>query len=441
MKNKFAQSILWASAALLSFFSCTKSTPFGSDLLEDQVADYNAVEIPVNCTVIPEDSVTTSDRNNSFEYFYCGQLNDAEFGVTTSEIFTQLDITSIPNFKNARFDSICMILPYVAAGMYGDTMESQMIQVFELDDTIAPSYNYYSVNSISAGAPVCDPYMFSPRPRTYKKILDTAASTTKLPHLQVNLSAAYAQELMAIDSATMANKFTFWKKSKGLKIVCSVPSGRGCMNAFNLNSTNSFIRLYYTVSDTVHKSADYVFNTSGSNKFMRYAHNYTGTNAGNAMNQTNPDLIYLQGLSGLKMKVEFPTAAADFDKILVNKADLEMTMATDGDYPPIAQLVTYDKQKDSTFVVTSDAAYSLSVTGSDFTLFGGTPQKKTGIYQYHLTMSKRFQKIIDADPGDAAARVIYINIFPQRGSAARNIMYGVNHPTYPMKLRLKYTKL
>jgi hypothetical protein len=442
MKNKFAQSLLWATAALFIFWGCTKSTPFGSDLLEDQVADYNAVDIPINCTVIREDSVTTSDRNNSFEYFFCGQLNDEEFGVTTSEIFAQFFVGGIPKFlATDKLDSVCLILPYYASAVYGDTTAYQNLQVFQLDDTILPSRNYFSVNSIPANTAISDQNNFMPRPRTYKKILDTAAATTKLPHLQVNLSSAFGQKLMALDSPTMANKFSFWRAMKGLKIV-STNSGtdKGCMLAFNLNSTNCFIRLYYSVNDTTHKSVNYAFNTAGSNKFMRFSHSYTGTNAGAAIDQVNPDLIYLQGVSGLKLKVEFPTAAADFDKILVNKADLEMTMASDAGYLPINQLVTYDKV-DTTFVVTSDVQYALSVGSNSLAFFGGTPQKKADIYQYHLNMSKRFQKIVDADPADAEAKVIYLNVFPQRGSAARNIIYGVNNASYPMKLRLKYTKL
>ncbi len=441
MTNKFAQSILWAAASLFIFFSCTKSTPFGSELLQDQVADYDAVDIPINCTVILEDSVTTADRNNSFEYFYCGQLNDDQFGASTSEIFTQFYNNGIPNFKNARFDSIKLVLPYFTTAVYGDTTGLQTLQVFQLDDTIISSKNYYSVNSIPANSSVSDQYTFSPRPRTYTKILDTAAATTKLPHVEINLSQAFGEQLIAIDSATMANKFTFWRVTKGLKLVSTNNSGRGCMLALNLNSANAFIRMYYTVDDTLHKTVDYDFNITGSNKFMHFAHNYAGTPAGQSVGVVNPDMLYMQGLSGLKLKVEFPSAAADFDNILVNKADLEMNMEALSDFAPISQLVSYDKATDTTFVVTSDAEYSLSVTGSNFTLFGGTPQKKTGLYQYHLTMSKRFQKIVDADPADAAAKVIYINVFPQRGSAARNIIYGVNHPDHPMRLRLKYTKI
>ena len=443
MKNKFAQSLLWATTSLFIFFGCTKSTPFGSELLQDQVADYDAVEIPINCTIVREDSILTSDRGSSFEYFYCGQLNDAEFGTATSEIYTQFFPSGVPVFKTTdRLDSICIILPYFASAVYGDTNSFQNLQIYQLRDTIAPSRNYYSTSSIPVDVLIGEVNGFNPKPYTYKKILDTAAATTKLPHLQVNLANSFGEELMTFDSLTMANKFAFWRESKGLKIVSTTSSDRGCMLALNLNSANCFIRLYYTSNDTLHKSVDFDLNTGGSNKFMHFDHNYTGTAAEAATGQQNPDLLYLQGLGGLKLRVEFPDAAANFDKILVNKADLEMTMAVSADYPPINQVATYDKISDTSFVLTNDVNYSLSATSSgSLVYFGGSPQKKGSIYQYHMAMSKRFQKIVDADPADADAKVIYINVFPQRGSAARNILYGVNHPDYPMKLRLKYTKL
>lgn len=441
MKNKYSQALLWAVAALFTIFSCTKPTPFGAELLEDQVADYDNIDIKVNCTVITEDSVTTADRNNSFEYFYCGQLNDEKFGTSASEIFTQFYVTSIPNLTNATFDSIVLILPYFASAVYGDTLSSVNLQVFQLDDTIAPSRNYYSTNSISAGTPVSDVKTFFPRPRTNVKILDTAASATKIPHLQINLTQAFGEQLLDIDSATMADVYGFWRATKGLKIVSTTSSNPGCMLAFNLNSANCFMRLFYTVSDTIHRKLDYDLSALGSNKFMHFTHAYTGTDAGNSIGVVNPDMLYMQGMSGLKLRLEFPDAAETLDNILVNKAEIELTSAVTAQNAPINQLVVYEKANDTTFVVNSDAQYSLSVTGSQLTLAGGAPKTKDGLTKYHLIMSKHFQEIVDADPNDAAAKVVYINVFPQRGSAARNIFFGINDPDNPLRLRLKYTKL
>jgi hypothetical protein len=439
MTNKINQVLFTIAVACGLFFSCTKSTPFGADLLEDQLADLDTQEIPVICTIEQEEVQVTADRNASYSYFLCGQMNDPEFGGSSSEVFAQFKNISNPNYTNVRFDSAFLILPYAAAGVYGDTTTTQTLRIFQLADTIANSYNYKSTDNIAVTNEIGSVENFLPRPRTLAKILDTASTTVKAAHLKVPLSTAFGESLLAIDSTTMTNEFLFWKATRGLKITSTTSATPGAMLAFNLNSSSCFIRVYYTQNDTVRKTANYSLATG--NKFMHFNHDYTGTPAAAAMATANPDLLYLQGMNGLRLKLEFPTAQS-LDKVLINKAELELSaLSSTLLLSEASQLATYNKTTDSTYALTNDANYSLTVGSNSFQYFGGFPEKEGGVQKYRMTMTKRFQEMVDATDGDPKSRTIYIYVYPRQLSAARSIIYGVNNPTNPLKMKLKYTKL
>jgi hypothetical protein len=60
---------------------------------------------------------------------------------------------------------------------------------------------------------------------------------------------------------------------------------------------------------------------------------------------------------------------------------------------------------------------------------------------YQLTLTKQFQDIVDTDDTDPKKRTIYINIAPQVLWPGRTVFYGPNDANYPLRLRLKYTRL
>ena len=59
------------------------------------------------CTVIAEDSLVTSDRSSTADYFLCGQLNDPVFGTSQAEIFSLFRLSGLnPELQGCecRFD-------------------------------------------------------------------------------------------------------------------------------------------------------------------------------------------------------------------------------------------------------------------------------------------------------------------------------------------------
>jgi hypothetical protein len=442
-------SILFAALSLWT--ACKEPTPFGADLLGDQFADYAFTDtITLRCTVQVEDSSLTSDRGSTAAYFLCGELNDPIFGKSTSEIYTLLQAASLnPNFKPdlQTVDSIVLVMRYAPLGFYGDTLQPQTLRVLRLSERLKWDSTYYSTQSIPEGQELGRVNNWLPRPNATDSLFDGLKSAA---FLRVRLSNDFGRELMTLDSAKLANDTAFYGALRGLKIVASANGASpGAMLAFNLNDQSySRVRLYYT-QDSVQKTFDYYFR--GTNKFTHFVNEHSSGTANQYIGQESGELLFAQGMQGLRLKVEFPYAYL-LNNIAVNKAQLVLTAAdVPGDLDalyPADQLVSTVLQGDSLFVFSDDAAYSLTPTLSGgFVNFGGFPEKENVggllVDRYRISLSDQFQRMVDddANPVSTKNRTIYLNVYPKSRSAQRAVFYGPKSLTFPAKLELKYTRV
>jgi hypothetical protein len=434
----------------LAILACTKTTPFGADLLSDQLADYDFTDtISMEITVEREDSVKTSDRGVNLPYFLCGEVNDPVFGKYSSDIYTLLQLGRFaPNFDTAKFkvDSVVMYLRYDAGSTYGDTTQPQTLSVFRLNDPVVYDQTYYSTQSLGAGEELGS-VTFKPRPRS----LDTLfSSSTRAAYLRVPLANSFAEQLFNLDSLQLVSDTAFYSFLRGLKIVSSNSgSGPGAMLSFQLNEPNySRVRLFYSERDTaVRYSFDFYF--QGANKFTSYKHNYENTAPGALIGQKAQDLMYVHGMQGLKLKVRFPYIA-NLDNIAVNDADLVFTVAqAPNDDPallPAKQLSLMDYFNDSTLFYTNDVVYSLGPTlGGSFNAFGGAPLDEkdngTDVVRYRLALSDILQDMIDGKSQSFNNNTVFVRVYPEGRSPMRAILHGPKSATFPAKLALKYTRL
>ncbi|TNE54281.1 MAG: DUF4270 family protein [Bacteroidetes bacterium] len=456
MKHSIVKHILFMlllSLGLFAAYNCNKPTPFGADLLDDQLADYDYTDtLTVWCTVLPEDSLITADRSSTFDYFFCGELKDPVFGYSRSDIYSLFRLSGLsPNFKDALVDSIVMYLRYDNAGIYGDTLQPQTLRVHRLaqDTVLHWSTNYYSNQSFPVGEQLGEVANFLPQPNTDFPLLGDSTNTG--PYVRIPLDNAFGQEILDIDSLDLTTDSTFWTNVRGLRISSESGGDPGAMLAFDLNNSSfSFIRLYYKyATDTITESRAYTFSFVGGNKFTGFTHDYTGSTVAPYLQQQADDLLFVQGMSGLRLKVQFPYAHL-IDNIAVNKAELELTAAVlPGDNPllePAKQLVLTESVGDTTVSLTSDVLYSLgsALTGG-FNAFGGFPEEESDngmiVDRYRMTLTRRFQAMVDNTSGDIKDQTLFINVYPQSRSAGRAVFYGPKSTTFPAKLILKYTRV
>lgn len=441
--------------ALALWTACTKPTPFGSELLNDELADYDYTDtITVWCTIEREDSVSTSDQGSTAGSFLCGELDDPVFGKSSSEIFSllQLDYPD-PGFDTTKqeFDSIVLYLRYAPSNVYGDTMQAQNLRVYRLDQTLDNDSEYFSNSSLPATTEIGRLDGFLPKPNKADSLIVTS---TKAPYIRVPLDDDFGKELFRLDSVSLSDDSTFYRIVRGLKIVSSTGTSPGAMLAFNLNDEAfSRVRIYYHIKDDTTKAVkafDFFF--AGANKFVHFNHDYTGTPVGQQIGQKADDFVYVQGMEGLRVKVEFPYID-QLDNIAVNKAQLVLTRAlVPNDNVNLTagkQLVLTEQRTDTAnayFVFTSDVSYSLGPAfNQGYGRFGGNPEFEnvngTLVERYRMTMTQRLQDMVDDSSGDLKKRTVYINVTPQSRVAQRSIVYGPKNAMFPAKLELKYTRV
>ncbi|MFN0173498.1 MAG: DUF4270 family protein [Saprospiraceae bacterium] len=435
--------------ALALWVGCKKPNSLGLGLIDDESEYVFTDTVELRCTIEREDSSLTSDRSSTAEFFLCGELNDPQFGKSTSDIYALLlGETLNPNFDTTTqaFDSIVLYLRYAIDGFYGDTTTAQTLRILRLDDghSISDTKDYYSNQSYPASEELAS-LTFFPRPNTQ----DSLFGSFRGPYLRVVLKPEFGQELFRLDSASYTVDSLFIQKLRGLKFVASSGgSSPGTMMAFNLNEGNlSRMRLYYhEKSDNSAESFDFFF--KGVNKFTYFKHDHSGSPAGQLIGQQYADdKLYVQGMQGVRVKIEFPHAHR-LDNIAVNQAQLVLTIADETpNLLPADQLFLSQMQADSTFDFISDIYYSFgsNLTGGFFN-FGGTPKKVidngTTVTRYRLTLSELFQHIVDDDSSiDTKNRTVYLGVFPRSRTAERAVLHGPKSLTFPAKLELKYTRV
>ncbi|MCC6279526.1 MAG: DUF4270 family protein [Saprospiraceae bacterium] len=449
MKQKLP---LFASLLLMALFiwtACTRSSPFGSDLLDDQLADYDFTDtLSIRCTIEAEDSLITSDRASTAGYFLCGALDDPYFGKTTADIYTlfQPGVPTSLNKTTLQFDSIVLFVRYGGGtGLYGDTTLAQTLTVHRVDEgsLIGLNSTYYSSQSLPATTEVGRYNNLLPKPSRLDSLFSV---TNRGAYIRLRLNDDFGRELMSYDSTTLVIDSSFYKKLRGLKISCSSGAGTGLVLPLNLNDENfSRIRLYYTdlAGDTTSRTFDYFF--QGSNKFSSFKHDYGTSAAGQQIGLEANELLYLQGAEGLKVKVEIPYVDR-LENIAVNKADLifavNSTLPNENVlFKPANQFVFSRLVADTTYDLISDVYNSVNASGA-YTDFGGAPNKEVdGITRYHHNLSDYLQELVDLPSGsDIKKKTIYLNVNLQSRTAMRSILYGPKSTIFPAKLELKYTR-
>lgn len=448
---------VFAVLIILSLFglwtACSRPTAFGADLLGDETADYDYTDtLTIQFSLEREDSLLTSDRSSTTSYFLCGALKDPIMGNSTAEIYSLIQLGVLdPGFDidRQKIDSVVLYLHYRAEGVYGDTLQPLSLKVFRLDDALDPDGNYYSTQSIPASTEIGRLDQFLPRPRTLDSLFST---TSRAAFLRIRLDDSFGDTLLRMDSLSLTDDTLFYKRIRGIKMEVSPVGGAspGAILAFNLNdAVYSRIRMYYTQDDTLKTFYDYFF--EGCNKFVHFTHNYTGTQAGQLIDKPSDDLLFLQGMNGLRLKMVIPYVNS-LSNIVVNDADLILNTAeVSGDLPvldknPANQLIFTYAVGDTAYFFTQDVNYSIGATGTGgFDLFGGFPVETTenGVTfnQYKMALSDRLQKMIENTSTDINAKTIYISIYPQNRNAMRSILYGPKSTKFPAKIALKYTRL
>jgi len=448
MRNSiFALAVLLA--ALFSLNSCNDPTIIGSDLLSGDQIDVSFTDtISMQARTIIGDSIRTYSPNPTLQLisYLCGEMDDPIFGTSTSQIFAGLSLNN-GNSPNPAFsdvgvglDSIVLILPWFANGVYGDTTQIYGLDVYRLEEQLDDTIEYFSNQTLITSEKIAGTkVMPSPRQRTtiQNPGIDSIMIDTLTPQLRIRMDESFSSEFFNADISNFESNTAFLDFFKGINIRPTTTNAG--MLSFIIRSPLAAMAVFYHRDSTYYQ---YNFPISAQSvKFTTFKHDYTGSTVENFIDdpEKGDSLVFLQGMAGVNIRVKFPYSDA-LSNIAVNKAELELTilqLPEDGgvNYDPIDKMIVSEIKEDGSKRLITDITLAISRNRNDFsTIFGGTVVNGN---KYLLNLTSHYQEIILG----SASNEIEISVFLKGDKASRVVLAGPKFSNSPLKLNLSFTTL
>ena len=426
--------------------ACSDSTPVGSVLLgnEDlEVVFEDDFDLSAT-TVITEPTLTYTAQNNSIQRHLAGQFNDPVFGASQSSFYFQMQYFGdlIPNYEGATLDSGVLMLQLDTTFFAGDSVSNLDFEVFRLTEDIS------SLDSINSDAVFSIQEDALGRLENYSAIdgrifrffdpqfLDTLefANVIRIP-----IGDDFSSEVLTIDgneAPTSAELVPFFNG-----FLLTAETEQSAMVSFDISilALQSFFSLYYTGPDSIARVYNYPL---GFDRPIVFEHDYAGTVIPDVLNVPvgGNDPLYLQGLNGVDVQVDISDMLRINDNIILNHAELEITLATEDtqnpDFPASPSLGLYRMDSNGRLVEIEDLELA-DLRGSREVVFDGTLNTTGTESTYSFNFTTHAKGILDGiDTG-----IIYISVFDKGADPSRTIVYGPDHDTSPMKLNLTFTRL
>ena len=378
-----------------------------------------------------------------------GSCNDQVFGRTDASVYVNFEPQGIPSFgPNAALDSVVLSLIYSTSFAYvGDTAAPLKLDVFPIIDQMNVDSLYYSgrvlkynknYNLVDGGKSM----VFSPKPFTnFHQNKDYAYYN--YPQISVRLRKEFGE--MLFNQNLLNSLYQFQNAFHGFYITTSnsdlVQPFYGSI--FYVDMNLSSLNLYYHNDNSASTSFTMVCG-GNSTRYAHFDHDYRYVATPALAKQLYSPFdttgaggynIFLQGLAGLKVKMDFPDLNNWLNKnIVINKAELDV------------QVDNSNSDFFNVYVQPLPGRLYLEgvdpVTGMPSSLlenlyaFGGLFNSTTN--QYVFEIPHTIKRIIT---GQLASTAFYLSVYSTAIFPQRVVLGGVGNNRYPMKLKLWYTDL
>lgn len=435
------------------FASCKKTdSNVGKDILpnEDIIGATYTDTTSVICYTVPDDSMRTDESYVGGIASLIGSIADPVFGRTDASVYVNFsnpnNITNIGFGSDPKLDSVVLMVAYQKDSYYGDKSDPLQVNVYRLESGIYYDSSYYAYTQKT----------IDPQDLTYSgagktTVFDPSTSvydgdTKYAPHLRIRLKNEVGQQFMD-DTTKLASTSALQQFFKGVLITTknTVIAGNdyGSIGYFDFTSPLSKISIYYHNGTNLTIKRIDLTCTSASARFNQYQHDYTNAapEYKQQLDETNIALgnnnVFLQGMASSKVKIKFPNLKhfSDSGKIAINKAELVFQIDKSSTY--------FDGTK---FALPARFALEgLTAANTTFTLPVDQSYDLVGVWglldgssEYRFPISYTAQKIAN---GDYADFTFSMRIFQHHSNPARIVLGGKNNATYPVKLKVWYTRI
>lgn len=422
LKNIWGKLTL-GTLVVISLISCVKEeNKIGDDLIGGQntITQFiDTVEVSTRIKVV--DSVKSANLN----YSILGAINDPKFGKTTASLYSQLFLEQNNiNFQaGATLDSIVLILPYL--DYYGDTTTNQNFKIFEVSEVI-DTFKTYSNESYTTSDVIGD-HTFTPHP-----VESSSGSSEEFGDLRIPLHNSFGEKIMAKSGLPeLENDDNFKAFIKGIAIIPENNHAQSDGALFTFDYQKIKVRLFYSVGTSVHDSINFVF-TNSTQHLNHYVHDFQGSDAASSFGQLNTENLYIQGLAGLEVEVDFPNIddlqeALGGTSVAINKAVLQVHRSTDtlANYTAPTLLLANEYRK-PTNGSSDEYNYYQILDGSKV---GGLYNKEENLYNFTITryLNQRLKGL--------SSEKLYLRSYSYR-ALDRVILSGITETDEAKKMKL-----
>nr|WP_067059939.1 DUF4270 family protein [Mucilaginibacter sp. L294] len=449
---------------LISLFilnSCKTQDGIGLDPATPIAGKLIADTSIVATTAVEDDIVTSVSAaavNNPLSFRApLSYFNDPELGNTETHIAAVLSTPGAIAYTlptgTITIDSARLILPYATNGFYGDSLLSTYkIDVRQLKERIVATQTYYNTKHFESFSTLLGTKTFLARSHDTIKVTNIVAGGPDTlikvrPQVRIPIDPNFInQNFFLAPTATLSNPAIFENTVNGLYISLdkSQTPGVGGNLFFNLDSAS--VAVYYkNVNGSTVDTA--MISLSLGKKVTEIIHTHSVKVQAAIDNPS--ELVYLQGMAGLRAKLTLPDVKGIFagdggsDNVILNRAELivKVDPSTTTPFAPSKRLTLYKYDIAHQRVVLQDA----SSTDPRSTGFGGGYNSSTG--EYHFIITAYLQDLLRGKTIDYGTYIgpvdptgTTVDVTPVSTYADRSIVVGKNSP-YRIKLNIIYTKI
>ncbi len=415
----------------LMFVSCSEPDSVGFEVLpqSDIPGVFFTDTITVEAVTIAEDSLRSDEAVASFNL--AGSYTDPVFGLSRASFYSQIRLpnnnTNFTFGTNPVLDSVVLTLTY--ADFYGDTLTPMQMEVFQTEESMVIDSNYYTNDELMLGQ-----MLFSGTVDVRPKDSVMVSGALRAPHLRLRLDDAFGNSFLNAGNANFIDNNAFISYFKGIHVRTAdvTAAGQGVIMSFNLLATTSKLTFYYTNSSGSTQQAAYFEINSGCPRFNRMGHDYTVAEFGNTFPVSGNNRLYIQSMSGVKVRLKFPHLLnfALNGPVAINKAELVIPVIESTTYANHQNLLVFGVDSAGKEALIPDLLESINYYGGSYT---------TADKNYKFNIGRYVQQLVSG-----RTAVDYgLSLISSGGSvnAFRTVIPGLTDPGGSIRLRITYSKL
>ena len=419
----------------------------------------------------PTDSISTTGLTKT----PMGYFQDPVLGTIQSDVAVGLNLPGSSAYTlpsgTVVIDSAVLALKY-ANGFYGDSLTSKYkVNVYQLQTRPINGQAYYNTTSWPYdNTNLLGTRTFYARTHDSVKIYNiiSGAPDTLIkaaPQLRIPINPGFIYNILfKASAAQLASNTVFVNNVKGLYIAIDKAGTQGPGGMFMFSLADS-LNVYYhatngTTVDTASISLPLTSNSTTTAARITRTPSAAVLNELANTNTGSRNVVYLQGLAGLRAKISFPYLKNIVKKlgsrIVISRAEVVITPVpgTGVPYWPQSKLTMYRYDLTNTPIELQDAS-SADPRGNIPANFGGG--FNAGNQTYHFNVTAYVQDMMDGktvDYGTYIATVdplstntTTVDYLPTVETAGRTIAVGTvtdpNSPYYAARIKLNiiYTKI